>query len=184
MKYLKTFICLFIVTNLSGQTFTNYTTADGLVDNNVSCGTFEGNGVMWFGTQNGISKFLNIPNSDFCKGLIEIILKILNENLFDKLKNIGQQITELHLNNNREANQTIESLNNTIKRLTDALNSEKRINEEKNKEKSELYVTKIELESKYEKLFRDSKSKDREFSNNLAIEIQKFQKMELAKDYK
>ena len=57
MKYLKTFICLFIVTNLSGQTFTNYTTADGLVDNNVSCGTFEGNGVMWFGTQNGISKF-------------------------------------------------------------------------------------------------------------------------------
>ena len=57
MKYLKTFIYLFIVTNLSGQTFTNYTTADGLVDNNVSCGTFEGNGVMWFGTQNGISKF-------------------------------------------------------------------------------------------------------------------------------
>ena len=57
MKYLKTFICLFIVTNLSGQTFTNYTTNDGLVDNNVSCGTYEGNGVMWFGTQNGISKF-------------------------------------------------------------------------------------------------------------------------------
>lgn len=57
MKYLKTFICLFILFNLSGQTFTNYTTADGLVDNNVSCGTYEGNGVMWFGTQNGISKF-------------------------------------------------------------------------------------------------------------------------------
>ena len=128
--------------------------------------------------QNGISKFLNIPNSEFCKGLIEIILKILNENLFDKLKLIGQQISDLHLNNNRENNQTIDSLNNTIKRLTDALNSEKRINEEKNKEKSELYVTKIELESKYEKLFRDTKSKEREFSNNLAIESQKFQKME------
>ena len=72
MKYLKTFIYLFIVTNLSGQTFTNYTTADGLVDNNVSCGTFEGNGVMWFGTQNGISKFdgTNFTNITTTTGLV------------------------------------------------------------------------------------------------------------------
>ena len=53
-------IAAFAVTLVSGihaQTFTNYTTADGLVDNNVLCATTQGNGVMWFGTQNGISKF-------------------------------------------------------------------------------------------------------------------------------
>jgi len=128
--------------------------------------------------QNGITKFLNIPNSDFCKNLIEIIIKILNENLFDKLKKIGQQITDIQINSQKDLNNQIDSLNNTIKRLQDSLNAEKRLNEEKNKEKSELYVSKIELESKFEKLNRDFKSKEREYSNNLSIETQKFQKME------
>lgn len=128
--------------------------------------------------QNGINKFLSIPNSDFCKNLIDMLMKILNEHVFDKIKKLGQQISEIQFNVQREANNQIESLNNTIKRLQDSLVAEKKINDEKNKEKSELYVSKIELESKYEKLFRDSKSKEREYSNNLAIEIQKFQKME------
>jgi len=39
------------------QTFTNYTTADGLVDNSVLCVTIDNNGDLWFGTQNGISKY-------------------------------------------------------------------------------------------------------------------------------
>lgn len=128
--------------------------------------------------QNGITKFLNIPNSDFCKNLIDILIKILNDNLFEKLKKIGQQITDIQINSQRELNNQIDSLNNTIKRLQDSLNAEKKLNDEKNKEKSDLYVSKIELESKFEKLSRDFKSKEREYSNNLAIETQKFQKME------
>lgn len=57
MKYLI-FSFLFSVFYLAnGQTFTNYTMSDGLIDNNVLCGTNEGNGILWFGTQNGISKF-------------------------------------------------------------------------------------------------------------------------------
>ena len=39
------------------QTFTNYTIADGLIDNSVSCASIDNNGSIWFGTQNGISKF-------------------------------------------------------------------------------------------------------------------------------
>ena len=57
MKNLTFLLVIFSFLNSLGQTFTNYTTADGLVDNNVLCATSQGNGVMWFGTQNGISKF-------------------------------------------------------------------------------------------------------------------------------
>ena len=46
-------LLIFSFLNSLGQTFTNYTTADGLVDNNVLCATSQGSGVMWFGTQNG-----------------------------------------------------------------------------------------------------------------------------------
>ena len=57
MKNLTIVFLIFSFLNSLGQTFTNYTIADGLVDNNVLCATTQGNGVMWFGTQNGISKF-------------------------------------------------------------------------------------------------------------------------------
>ena len=39
------------------QTITNYTTADGLPDNDVTCLVHDGNGAMWFGTQKGVAKF-------------------------------------------------------------------------------------------------------------------------------
>ena len=57
MKNLTIVIYIFSILNSFGQTFTNYTTAEGLVDNNVLCASKQDNGVMWFGTQNGISKF-------------------------------------------------------------------------------------------------------------------------------
>lgn len=49
------FVCL--VTVLNAQTFTNYTTEDGLIDNTVSSLSIAENGDIWFGTQNGVSKF-------------------------------------------------------------------------------------------------------------------------------
>ena len=42
---------------INGQTFTNYSSSDGLIDNSVLCATVDNNNNMWFGTQNGISKF-------------------------------------------------------------------------------------------------------------------------------
>lgn len=41
----------------SAQTFTNYTTADGLINDNVLCLDVASADVLWFGTQNGISVF-------------------------------------------------------------------------------------------------------------------------------
>lgn len=42
---------------LSAQTFTNYTETEGLISNTVNCVTVDADDNLWFGTQNGISKF-------------------------------------------------------------------------------------------------------------------------------
>ena len=42
---------------IQAQTFTNYTTLDGLVDNNINCVIVDAQDNAWFGTANGISKF-------------------------------------------------------------------------------------------------------------------------------
>lgn len=41
----------------SAQTFTNYTTTEGLLNNNVSCLDVAASDVLWFGTQAGVSVF-------------------------------------------------------------------------------------------------------------------------------
>ena len=43
------------VTSAFAQSFISYTDADGLPSNNVLCLASDGNGTMWFGTQNGIA---------------------------------------------------------------------------------------------------------------------------------
>ncbi|MFT6921888.1 MAG: ligand-binding sensor domain-containing protein [Crocinitomicaceae bacterium] len=53
-------IAAFAVTLVSGihaQTFTNYTTADGLLSDNVNALDITATDVIWFGTQNGVSVF-------------------------------------------------------------------------------------------------------------------------------
>ncbi len=52
-------IALFLaVTHLvSAQTFTNYTTVDGLLTDNVLCVDVASNNEIWFGTQDGVSVF-------------------------------------------------------------------------------------------------------------------------------
>lgn len=128
--------------------------------------------------QNGLTKFLEIPNSDFCKNLINILLKILHDFVFEKLRRIGAVISDLQSSSQREINNTIDTLNSTIKRLQDQLSQEKKLFEEKNKEKSELNRSMLELETKYEKLSREFKTKEKEYTNNLSIEVQKYQKLD------
>lgn len=41
----------------AAQTFTNYTTADGLLSDNVNCVDVDASNNLWFGTQAGVSKF-------------------------------------------------------------------------------------------------------------------------------
>lgn len=128
--------------------------------------------------QQGLNKFLHIPNSEFCKNLIEIITKILNDYVFDRLRKIGSVISDLQSTSQRETNNQIETLQSNIRRLQDQLNQEKKLYEEKNKEKLDLNRSMLELETKHEKLIREFKTKEREYTNNLNIEVQKYQKME------
>jgi len=46
-----------IVSNLHAQTFTNYTTSDGLLSDNVNALDVDGSNDLWFGTQAGVSFF-------------------------------------------------------------------------------------------------------------------------------
>jgi ligand-binding sensor domain-containing protein len=59
MKKITTLFSAFIIATLtlSAQTFTNYTTSNGLPHNNVNCLVEDTAGNMWFGTQDGIAKF-------------------------------------------------------------------------------------------------------------------------------
>lgn len=47
----------FLALGTFAQTFTNYTTADGLLSNNVNCLDSDAANNLWFGTQNGVSMF-------------------------------------------------------------------------------------------------------------------------------
>ena len=57
MKYSPVLLFFFLSFSLSSQTFTNYTETEGLIDNSVNCVTVDADDNLWFGTQNGISKF-------------------------------------------------------------------------------------------------------------------------------
>ena len=58
------------------------------------------------------------------------------------------------------------------------LNEEKKNSEKKHQESSDLNKTYLELESKCEKLQREIRAKEKEFQNNIDIEIKKNQKTE------
>ncbi|NRA11312.1 MAG: T9SS type A sorting domain-containing protein [Crocinitomicaceae bacterium] len=53
-----------LVSNLHAQTFTNYTTADGLLSDNVNALDITSSDVVWFGTQNGVSVFDGVTWTD------------------------------------------------------------------------------------------------------------------------
>ena len=128
--------------------------------------------------KNSLNKFLDIPNANFCKNLLNVLLKIFQDFVSNKLKNFGEIISEFFENNNKENLKNCENLNNNIKKLTEQLNNDKKIIEEKNNEKIELNRNYLELKNKFEKFERDFKNKDKEYLNNLNLESQKFQKIQ------
>ena len=57
MKIQITAIAMFFGGLLNAQTITNYTSADGLLADNVNCVDVDASNHIWFGTQNGVSVF-------------------------------------------------------------------------------------------------------------------------------
>lgn len=67
------------LSHFDGENFTNYTTADGLVDNEISAIIRDKNGFLWVGTEGGLSRFdgehfTNYKTSD---GLIDDRVSVL-----------------------------------------------------------------------------------------------------------
>jgi len=54
VQLLFTFICS---ASLFAQEYTHYTVTEGLINNSVNCVTIDDNQNIWFGTNNGVSKF-------------------------------------------------------------------------------------------------------------------------------
>lgn len=57
LKKITLSVCVMFVLNANAQTFTNYTTTEGLASDNVLCVDVDGSDNLWFGTQLGVSKF-------------------------------------------------------------------------------------------------------------------------------
>ena len=128
--------------------------------------------------KNCLGDFLNIPNSDFCKNLINVLSKIFQNFVCDKLTNIGDKINDIYENYSKECNNNIDSLNSNIQKLNEQIDNNKKLLDDKNKEKSEVNKNYLELETKLDKLTRELKTKEQEFENSLNTEKQNYQKME------
>ena len=109
---------------------------------------------------------------------MNIIMKIFNDFIFDRLRKAAVQITDLYNNTQRDNSNNVDNLKAMVKKLEDQLSQEKSLNEERMKEKSELFASKIELENKNEKQNRDLKNKEKEYQEMLKIENQKYSKQE------
>ena len=57
LKRITLSVCALFVLNANAQSFTNFTTADGLASDNVLCVDVDVSDNLWFGTQQGVSKF-------------------------------------------------------------------------------------------------------------------------------
>lgn len=73
-------IALALISNtLFAQTFTNYTTDNGLPNNNVRCIDIDYNDNIWIGTDNGIARFSSTDTSYYntADGLIDYVIKTI-----------------------------------------------------------------------------------------------------------
>ena len=110
--------------------------------------------------------------------LLSKISKFLEENIFDKVRKSCRELTDVINNKVESLNNEITSNKQQLKKLKETINQDKILLEERTKEKNELYLSKLDLETKYDILLRELKNKDKEFTNNLNLEIQKYSKME------
>ena len=125
-----------------------------------------------------LNKFAEIPNSDFNKTLTNVLIKIVSDFIVTKFSVLSENLTESHMNYLKDNALIIDNLNAKIKSLNDQIANDKKNFETKLNQTSELNREHLELESKFDKLTREMKAKEKEYENNISIEVQKFHKME------
>ena len=124
--------------------------------------------------QTCLNKFLNIPNDDFCKNLITILSKIFQDHVFTKLNKVGEELSIIYENYSKKNNSDVEAMKNQIKKLNDQIDNSQKVYDSPNLSNKNY----LELESKLEKINHEMKEKQKEYENNINIEIQKYKKFE------
>jgi len=125
--------------------------------------------------QKCLNKFLTIPNIDFCKNLISILSKIFQDFVAQKLSKIGEDLNNVLETKSKENNNEIEKLKNEIKKLNERIENN---NTNSLGDKNISNKNYLEMESRLEKINYEMKEKQKEYENNINIEIQKYKKFE------
>ena len=124
-------------------------------------------------------KFLEMPNNDFVKNLIQVFNNINQIFIYDKFLLISEEIEDNFDNLQKKNTSEIDDLKNSLIKLNEELQMTKNTLETKTKEKNDLNHSYLELDNKFDKINRESVIKEKEYQNNIEVETQKFQKMEL-----
>ena len=122
-------------------------------------------------------KLRHFPDANISK-LIYKINNVIEASIFSRIRNASKILAENIILKENKLNDEISKLQLNINKLKEALEIEKKNIEEKSKEKNEIYLSKLDLETKYELIARELKNKEKEFTNNLNLESQKYIKME------
>lgn len=137
--------------------------------------------VDYFGKfDNCLQKFFSIflNNDTSNKSFVNILMKLYQEYVFNKLINISEKINEINDKKNNAYIDEINTLKTNLININEQNNNTNLLIEEKNKEKSIINKNYFELETKFDKFNREYKIKIKEYENNINIEIQKYKKME------
>ena len=91
ISYFLTILCVLVSMSIDAQqphpTFINYTSDDGLPSSEVHCAFQDSKGYMWFGTDNGLSRFdgYEFRNYSAAEGLIDPVVFDLMEDQIGRL---------------------------------------------------------------------------------------------------
>ncbi len=126
------------------------------------------------------NELTNSNTSSINKNFTNLLLKIYQDFICNKfIKLVDIIINDIYNNYENEKEAKIKTLTNTLNKLSEEINNNKILLEEKNKEKSTVNRNYLELETKFDKFNRENKIKLKEFENNINIEKEKYKKMEL-----
>ena len=125
-----------------------------------------------------ITKLSDTPNINMCSNILDVIKRVFNDFVANVYNQLSDKIDNIYSEYKNEKESNIKTLEDNVKRLNEENERNKNVIEGMNKEKSELNKENIELQNKYEKISRESKTKEKEKENQLTVEVQKYQKME------
>jgi len=121
---------------------------------------------------------LNTFPDVFLSNQIQKVINSLEQLIFEKIKNLINTVSEVVNKEKDSFKDKIIQLEKEIIGLKSSLSQQKSLNNERTKEKNEIYFSKLDLETKFDLLSREMKNKEKEITSLLQLENEKYLKME------